>query len=1264
MQMRNFPGRVLLWILLGASTPLFAASGVTRWENTFHWPLPGGGGQDVLAARELADGTTLTVVRDNYGLTTLHFDHSGSLLGSATSYPGYPSSPFVASIDPFGAVFFASFASGGLGYSGDIWMMKYDGLTGSALWPSGVTIGYGNHANDSPLDLFVTPQGDVVLHSADDVGNGCILEKFDGGNGQRIWGPVVAASGASASVAGADANGDVDVASFGASSTFSLIRYSGSTGAIVWQKVEPGHDLKPVTIGFDGSGNVVVTGNTSSAAGNFEADRYSGATGQRIWGPAVWTPPNGNTGTAPDLAAVGSDGSVVIFGHTFANSQSSEALVKFRGADGALLWGPVPNADPTENTYGAKLALAGNGDVILNAQIQTGQSSSDSKMWRYDGATGDVVWGPQAYTNGAVGAAFVASNGRVFVGMNYFNGTDDDALVLERDGATGDPAWGESVFSGAAAGWAHLWDLTAGPDGNTVVTGEAMGFDGNGAWATLKYERSTGAVLWGPVFLPTGWTSTYSPWRVLTDAAGDVLVGGWTIDGMTVVKYSGVSGAQLWVSSVAPGANVTGFALDPGGNPVVTGYLSVGKGFDVATAKLSGATGATLWGPVTYDSGSDDFPDFLATDSSGDVILAGHSDVLGPPGFLFKYAAVDGSTIWGPVTQDDYATWLEVDPAGDVFRESYPASWGITTTKFSGASGAVLWGPTTLGGAGNGYGVALALDGAGDVFVTGALHNGQTDDYVVIKYRGSDGANLWGPVAFDSGLNDSPYDVVVDGSGNAVVTGVSLLSSGEQQTATLSYDGATGALRWGPVGRNIARDSVNGLAASGSTVYVGSTRGDLGYIVDAIDETLGIVALPGVLPAASCGHAIDVPLGAANGTPPYTWSVVGGGLPPAVALGAGGDIIGTPAEEGVFAFTVQVQDAAMATAARDFSLAVGPGGPLVPVAVVRDAACQLTLSIDGSYAAYDWLPGGETSPEIVVDPTEPTPYGVILDDGTSCRVRGAVTITPFDPSCLAPTVASISPGSGPGAGTPVVVAGSKFDPNAALSIGGSQAIGLVFDDASTLQATTPALAPGTVADVLVVNPDGRYAMLPRSFAADFLDVPASNPFYADIMKVLRAGITAGCGGGNYCPNGSVTRAQMAVFLLKAQHGFFFVPPPCAGIFADVACPGAFAADWIEQLSNEGITSGCGGGNYCPDAAVTREQMAVFLLKAEHGSSFTPPPCVGVFGDVPCSSPFASWIEQLYDEGITGGCGNGNYCPSNPNTRAQMGVFLTKTFALP
>ena len=178
----------------------------------------------------------------------------------------------------------------------------------------------------------------------------------------------------------------------------------------------------------------------------------------------------------------------------------------------------------------------------------------------------------------------------------------------------------------------------------------------------------------------------------------------------------------------------------------------------------------------------------------------------------------------------------------------------------------------------------------------------------------------------------------------------------------------------------------------------------------------------------------------------------------------------------------------------------------------------------------------------------------------------------------------------------------------------------------------------------------------------FPDVTTAHPFYAYVENLFHNGVTGGCGSGDYRPAASVTRGQMAVFLLKAEHGASYTPPACTGVFPDVTCPSAFA-DWIEQLFHEGITGGCGNGNYCPDNPVTRAQMAVFLLKAEHGSSYAPPVCTGVFPDVTCPSTFAAWIEQLFHEDITAGCGNGDYCPDNPNARGQMAVFLVKTFGL-
>jgi len=184
---------------------------------------------------------------------------------------------------------------------------------------------------------------------------------------------------------------------------------------------------------------------------------------------------------------------------------------------------------------------------------------------------------------------------------------------------------------------------------------------------------------------------------------------------------------------------------------------------------------------------------------------------------------------------------------------------------------------------------------------------------------------------------------------------------------------------------------------------------------------------------------------------------------------------------------------------------------------------------------------------------------------------------------------------------------------------------------------------------------------------DFADVPLSEMFHNSVERIFHLGITAGCGGGMYCPDASVTRAQMAVFLLKAEHGSSYTPPPAVGMFADVP-KGSFAADWIEQLSREGVTAGCGGGNYCPGEPVTRAQMAVFLLKAGHGPSYAPPACTapGIFGDVACPGGFAvNWIERLHAEGVSGGCSANPllFCSDKPSTRGEMAAFLVMTFGL-
>jgi hypothetical protein len=262
-------------------------------------------------------------------------------------------------------------------------------------------------------------------------------------------------------------------------------------------------------------------------------------------------------------------------------------------------------------------------------------------------------------------------------------------------------------------------------------------------------------------------------------------------------------------------------------------------------------------------------------------------------------------------------------------------------------------------------------------------------------------------------------------------------------------------------------------------------------------------------------------------------------------------------------------------------------------------------------------------------------------------------------------VFSSFPRSGPAAGgLGVSLTGMQFEPGSTVTVGTTPATSSTFSNPQSMSAVMPALAPGSINGITVATPSGLSGTLPFGWIANFTDSETSI-YLSFIVRLVANGLTAGCTGGNYCPDDAVTRAQMAVFLLRGKEGLCYVPAPETGtVFGDVPV-GSFAARWIEELAARGVTSGCGGGNYCPNSPVTREQMAVFLLVALEGVSYVPPPCTTPeFADVPCSSGFARWINELVERNITVGCGGGNYCPGDSVTRAQMAVFLCVTFDLP
>jgi hypothetical protein len=292
--------------------------------------------------------------------------------------------------------------------------------------------------------------------------------------------------------------------------------------------------------------------------------------------------------------------------------------------------------------------------------------------------------------------------------------------------------------------------------------------------------------------------------------------------------------------------------------------------------------------------------------------------------------------------------------------------------------------------------------------------------------------------------------------------------------------------------------------------------------------------------------------------------------------------------------------------------------------------------------------------------THPSDIGISA--GSLAATLPAQTVTLFVIPAAGLAVSAVSPSSGPAAGgTALTIRGAGFASGAAVALAGTPATAVAVATPHRVDATSGSHAPGA-ADV-AVSLSGGGAALARGFFYDFYDVPAASLFHDAVVGLARAGVTSGCGAGNYCPDLAVTRGEMAVFVLRGEHGASYHPPAATGaMFTDVPADAPYAA-WIERFAAEGITSGCGGGRFCPNDSVTRDQMAVFLLRGRKGGAFAPPAAEGLFADVSvgAGAPFGKWIEELAREGITLGCGAGRFCPSLTVSRGQMAAFLVRAF---
>jgi hypothetical protein len=317
----------------------------------------------------------------------------------------------------------------------------------------------------------------------------------------------------------------------------------------------------------------------------------------------------------------------------------------------------------------------------------------------------------------------------------------------------------------------------------------------------------------------TAWvrSSGGTSYALAVDDSGNVYVTAESASSGTGSDYATIkyypNGDTAWVrryNGPADGQDQpSAIAVDDSGNVYVTGF-SLGIGthwdWDYATIKYY-ANGDTAW-VRRYDGpgNSSDAAVDIAVDDSGNVYVTGTTYDADwdywADWVTIKYYS-NGNTAWvriynGSDNANDWARALAVDTAGCVYvtgsRESFSSRGDYATVKYY-ANGDIAW-VRTYDGPASFYddAYAVAVDGSGNVYVTGGSDAGGSDDddYATIKYY-PNGDTAWvrryngGP-----GSMDIAYAIAVDDSGNVCVTGT---GGTYEDYLTIKYD-ANGDTAW------------------------------------------------------------------------------------------------------------------------------------------------------------------------------------------------------------------------------------------------------------------------------------------------------------------------------------------------------------------------------------------------------------------------------------------------------------------------------------
>ncbi len=617
-----------------------------------------------------------------------------------------------------------------------------------------------------------------------------------------------------------DATGNVYVtgASVGTGYDYATVKYNAS-GIVQWvaRYNGPGNsDDLAAAVAVDAAGNVYVTGASvgSGTYSDYATVKYN-ASGIEQWVARYNKPGNYSDGATAPLA-VDAAGNVYVTGYSEGSGTSSDYVTVKYNAPGIEQW--VARYNGPGNNFDQAIALAVDAaeNVYVTGYSKGPDTYDDYATIKYN-ASGIEQWvarynGPENFHDRAAALA-VDAIGNVYVtGYSPDLGTAADYATVKYN-ASGVEQW-LARYNGPGNSDDQAAAVAVDATGNVYVTGYSEGSGILNDYATIKYNAS-GIEQWVARYNGPG-NSHDQAAALAVDATGNVYVTGsgfslavGTYDDYTTVKYN-ASGIVQWVARYnGPGNSddrAATVAVDATGNVYVTGFSGgSGTSHDYATVKYN-ASGIEQW-VARYNrlENSEDQAAALAVDATGNVYVTGYSE--GSSTFndyaTVKYSA-SGIEQWvarynGPGNSDDQAAALAVDATGNVYVTGSSGGSGTdedyATIKYN-SSGIEQW-AARYDGPGNNFdhANALAVDAAGNVYVTGYSYVVGTADYATIKYNAS-GIEQW--VASYQGPDHST-DVArafaVDAAGNVYVTGYSYAVGTAEDYATVKYN-ASGIEQW------------------------------------------------------------------------------------------------------------------------------------------------------------------------------------------------------------------------------------------------------------------------------------------------------------------------------------------------------------------------------------------------------------------------------------------------------------------------------------